>query len=105
LSEFSTFINKFDSTVVENGINVISDSEGNFSMEAPCNMSDDVAKKVATKINIIDSLITKRQSDISELIHEGLALQNKINSVDPLYKSEILSQITEFEKLKGLYKH
>ena len=54
MSEFSTIINKFDSTVVENGINVISDSEGNLSMEAPCNMSDDVAKKVATKINIID---------------------------------------------------
>lgn len=105
LSEFSTFINKFDSTVVENSINVISDSDGNLSIEAPSNMSDDVAKKVATKINIIDSLITKRKCDISDLIQKGLALQNKINIVDPLYKSEILNQITEFEKLKGFYKH
>jgi hypothetical protein len=42
-------------------------------------MSDDVAQKVSTRINIIDSLITTRQSDISDLIQKGLALQNKIN--------------------------
>lgn len=105
LSELSTFISKFDNTVVETGINVISDSEGNLSIDSPGNMSDAVGKKVATKINIIDSLISKRQSDITDLISEGLALQNKINSVDPYYKSQILNKITEFEKLKTLYKH
>lgn len=105
LSEFSIFIDKFNSTVVENSINVISDSEGNLSIDAPSSMSDNAAQKVATKINIIDSLITKRKCDISELIQKGLALQDKINIADPLYKSDILSKISEFEKLKGLYKH
>lgn len=105
LSELSTFINKFDNTVIENNINVISDSDGNLSIEAPFNMSQDVSNRVATRINIIDSLITKRQCDVSDLIQKGLALQNKISLGDPSYKSEILSQITEFEKLKGSYKH
>ena len=105
MSELITFIHKFDSTVIENGINVISDSDSNISFDAPSTMSDDVAKKVGTRINIIDSLITKRQSDISDLIQKGLALQNRINLVDPFYKSEILNQITEFEKLKSSYKH
>ena len=105
MSELSSFINRFNNTVVESGINVITDSEGNLSMEAPSSMSEDVANRVATRINIIDSLINKRQSDISDLIQKGFALQNKINVVDPSYKSEILSKITEFEKLKGSYKH
>lgn len=105
LSELNTFINKFNSTVIENGINVITDYNGNLSIEVSPSMSDDVAKNVATRINIIDSLITKRQSDISELIQKGLALQDKIKVVDPSYKSEILSKITEFEKLKDSYKH
>ena len=105
LAELSSYINKFDNTVIESGINVITDSEGNISIDVPDNMTKDVEKKVATKINIIDSLITKRQSDISELIDKGLSLKNKINSVDPFYKSEILSKISEFEKLKSLYKH
>lgn len=105
MSELTTFIHKFDTTVIENGINVITDSKGNLSIDVPSTMSEDVANKVATRINIIDSLITKRQSDISDLIQKGLALQNKINLVDPSYKSEILNQITEFEKLKSSYKH
>lgn len=105
MSELTTFINKFDTTVIENGINVITDSKGNLSIDVPSTMSEDVANKVATRINIIDSLITKRQSDIGDLIQKGLALQNKINLVDPSYKSEILNQITEFEKLKSSYKH
>lgn len=105
LSELSSYINKFNNTVIETGINVITDSEGSISMDVPGTMSEEVAKQVSLKINIIDSLITKRQDDISELIDKGLALQKKINSVDPFYKSEILSKISEFEKLKALYKH
>ena len=105
MSEFATFINKFDSTVVQNSINVISDSQGNLSIEVPSTMSDDTAQKVTTRIQIIDRLIATRQSDISDLIQKGLALQNKINLVDSSYKSEILNQITEFEKLKSSYQH
>lgn len=105
MSELTTFIPKLDTTVVENGINVITDSHGNLSIDAPSTMSDDMAQKVATSINIMDSLISKRPSDISDLIQKGLAIQNKISLVDPSYKSEILNQITEFEKLKNSYKH
>lgn len=105
MAELTTFIHKFDTTVVENGINVVTDSSGNLSIDAPSTMTDEVANKVATKINVIDSLINKRQSDISDLIKKGLALQDKINLTDPSYKSEILNQITEFEKLKSSYKH
>lgn len=105
LSELTGYISKFNNTVIETGINVISDSEGNLSMDVPANMPDELSKQVCLKINIIDSLITKRQSDITELIDKGLALQNKINSVDPSYKSEILSKVSEFEKLKSFYKH
>lgn len=105
MAELTTFIHKFDTTVVENGINVVTDSSGNLSIDAPSSMTDEVANKVATKINIIDSLINKRQSDISDLIQKGLALHDKINSVDPSHKSKILNLITEFEKLKSSYKH
>lgn len=106
MAEISNYINKFNVIVSETGINVITDSKGNMEKDAPANMSEELAKKVSLKISIIDSLINKRQSDVSELIDKGLTLQKIINSVDPpLYKSEILSKVSEFEKLKGLYKH
>jgi hypothetical protein len=105
MAEISSYINQFNNIVSDTGINVITDSQGNMEMDAPANMSEELAKKVSLRISIIDSLINKRQSDVSELIDKGLALQKNINSVDPLYKSEILSKVSEFEKLKGLYKH
>lgn len=105
MSELATFIHKFDTTVVQQGINVITDTEGALSIEVPSTMSDELAKKVSTRINIIDRLINTRQSDISDLIQKGLALQNKINTMGCSYKSEIFNQITEFEKLKSSYKH
>lgn len=71
-------------------------SKGNLGRDVPATMSNKVASYVKAKIGVIDSLITKRQSDISELIDKGLSLQNKINSVDPFYKSEILSKVSEF---------
>ena len=74
-------------------------------MDVPATMSKEVESQVKLKINIIDTLISKRQSDISELIDKGLSLQKKINSVDPSFKSEILNKISEFDKLKALYKH
>lgn len=105
MPELSGYINRFNNTVIENGINVITDSKGNISMDVPNTMSDELVDKVKRSISVIDRLITQRQSDISELIDKGLSLQNKINTVDPFYKSEILSKVTEFEKLKSLYKH
>jgi len=38
-------MNKFNNIVSETGINVITDSQGNMEMDAPANMSDEVAKK------------------------------------------------------------
>lgn len=78
LSELSDYINRFNNTVIETGINVITDSEGYMEMEVPATMSKEVESQVKLKINIIDSLITKRQSDISELIDKGLSLQKKL---------------------------
>ena len=105
MSELANFIHKFDTTVVKEGINVITDTEGGLSIEVPSTMSDELAQKVGARINIIDRLISTRQSDISDLIQKGLTLQNKISTVDPSYKSEIFNQIAEFEKLKSSYKH
>jgi len=105
LADYASFIQRFNSTVVETGINVISDSEGNLSMQVPSAMSESVYNKLSTKIGIIDSLIAKKQSDISELIPKGLALHNKITAVNPLHTSPILGQVTQFQHLQSLYTH
>jgi len=105
MPQLSGFINQFDTIVVKQGINVITDTEGNLSMEVPSAMSDAVAKEVSLRINILDRLINTQGSEIKDLLEKGLGLQNKINMVDPSYKSEIFNQITEFKKLNSSYNH
>ena len=99
------FINQFDTTVVQQSINVISDSEGNMSIEVPSAMSEAVAGEVKLRIQTLDRLINTQGSTIKDLLNKGLGLQNKINMLDPSYKSEIFKQVTEFNKLNSLFKH
>ena len=105
MPQLSSFINQFDTIVVKEGINVISDAEGNMSIDVPSSMSDAVVKEVSLRINILDRLINTQGSDIMDLLTKGLGLQDKINMVDPSYKSEIFNQITEFKKLNSSYNH
>jgi hypothetical protein len=99
------FINQFDTTVAQQSINVISDSEGNLSIDVPSAMSDAAAKEVTLRIQTLDRRMNIQGSFIKDLLHKGLGLQNKINMLDPSYKSEIFKQITELNKLNSLFKH
>lgn len=105
MPQLSGFINQFDTMVLKQGINVITDSEGNLSIEVPSAMSDAVANQVSLRINILDRLINTQLSEIKDLLNKGLELQKNISMVDPSYKSEILNQITEFKKLSSSYNH
>jgi hypothetical protein len=105
MPQLAGFINQFDTMVVQQNINVITDVEGNLSIQVPFGMSDAVAQKAKIKVEILDRLINTRASDIKDLLHKGLALHKEITTVDPSYKSEIMNQITEFKKLNSSYKH
>lgn len=105
MPQLAAFINQFDTTVAQQGVNVITDIQGNMSLDVPASMSDAVAQNVQNKINIMDRLINTRGSQIMELLEKGVGLEHKINMVDPSYRSGILNQATEFNKLHSSYKH
>jgi NADH-ubiquinone oxidoreductase chain 3 len=105
MPQLSDFINQFNTVVSKENINVVSDVQGNLSIEVPASMSDAVADQVSLRINIIDRLINTKGSEINDLLQKGLGLQNKINMVNPSYKSEIFNLITEFKKLNSAYNH
>jgi NADH-ubiquinone oxidoreductase chain 3 len=105
MPQLATFINQFETTVAQSGINVITDSNGNMSLDVPASMSEAVSEKLQSKIQILDRIINTREEQIEESLQKGLALENKLKSVDPSHKSEIFDRITEFNKLKSSYKH
>jgi len=105
LPQLTNFINQFNSTVSDTGINVITDSVGNMSIDVPDNMPDDVANKLSTRIGVIDRLITTRGQEINDLLHKGLQIENKLKMEDNKYIPRITEKIKEFERLNASYKH
>lgn len=105
LPQLSTFIEQFDTTVVKSGVNVITDTAGNMSIDVPNNMPDAEVNKISTRLSIIDRLITTRGQEINGLIQKGLKLESTFRAENPEYVSQLSDQILEFRKLNSSYKH
>lgn len=105
LPQLANFINQFNTTVSQSGINVVTDSVGNMSIDVPQNMPDDVANKISTRIGIIDRLITTRGQEINDLLQKGTHLENKLKMENSNYVSQLTDKIQEFKRLNSLYKH
>jgi len=105
LPQLANFINQFNTTVSQSGINVVTDITGNMSIDVPDSMSKAEAYKISNKVGIIDRLITTRGQDINDLLQKGLSLENKIRLTDPNYVSQIAGKVQEFSKLNASYKH
>ena len=105
LPQFSDFIDQFNNVVNQTGINVITDSAGNMSIDVPKNMTDSVANSTSTRIGILDRLISTRGQEISDLIQKGSELENKLKFENSNYISQLSDKISEYNRLKSTYKH
>jgi hypothetical protein len=104
LPQLSQFIDQFNLIIVNNDINVITDSTGNMSIDAPINMSDEQANDISRRIGIIDRLISTRSQQISDLFDEGSKIKDSSDKSSE-YNSIILDKLAEYNKLKNSYKH
>lgn len=105
LPQLANFINQFNTTVNQSGINVMTDSIGNLSISVPENMADNVIKNVSNKIYIIDRLITTRGEEINVLLQKGIHLENNLKAENSNYVSQLTSKTEEFKKLTSSYNH
>jgi NADH-ubiquinone oxidoreductase chain 5 len=105
MPQLANFMNQFNTTVSESGVNVVTDSIGSMSIDVPLNMPDDVANKISTKVGIIDRLITTRGQEINDLLQKGMDLENKLRMENSNYVSQLTDKIEEFRRLNSIYKH
>ena len=105
LPQLANFINQFNTSVSQAGINVLTDSMGNLSIDVPQNMPDSVANNVSTRIGIIDRLITTRGEEINDLLKRGINIERDLKRGNPKYVSELTSKILEYKRLKASYIH
>jgi hypothetical protein len=105
LPQLTEFIEKFNSLVVQNGINVITDVNGNMSMDVPTSMSDATYTDISNRIGIIDRLINSHGASINELFQKASAIETQIKQSDSTYTSQLTNQIMKFKELNASYKH
>lgn len=105
LPQLANFISQFNSTITQSGVNVVTDSIGNLSLDVPQDMSNEAANKVSSRIGIIDTLIRTRSQEINDLLQKGAQLENKLQIEDSNYVSQLDDKVKEFRRLSALYKH
>jgi hypothetical protein len=105
LPQIADLINQFNTIVLDNGVNVITDRAANMYMDIPKDMPQDKADYLIQKIELIDRLINTRTSQVEDLLKEGSSLELGLKKDNPEFKSTILDKLTELNRLKSLYKH
>ena len=90
---------------MESGVNVVTDSAGNMSIDVDKSVPTEQVHKISTRIGIIDRLITTHGQQINDLFQKGIPLENKLKMDNPNYVPRLTESIKEFEKLNSLYKH
>ncbi len=104
LPQILNFTQQFNSTVIQYGINVITDVAGNLAIEVPGDMSDLDVKTVTNKIGIIDRLINTQAEKAAGLINQGLNLYKLgPENAENIHKLHQNSKI--LQELLNSYKH
>jgi hypothetical protein len=105
LPQLANFIGQFNTLITQSGVNVITDTAGNMSIEVASSMSSTEAEFITKKIGVIDRLINSHGTTLNDLFQKGLSIENKYKVDDPNYVSQLSEKIEEFKKLNSSYKH
>lgn len=105
LPQLAGFIEQFNNIVSQHGINVVTDAQGNMSMDVPASMSDTTYNNISNRLGIVDRLINSHGSSINDLFQKASSLEQQIKQSDNNYQSQLTDQIAKFKQLNSSYKH
>jgi hypothetical protein len=103
LPQFASFIDQFNTLIIQKSLNVMSDSYGNMVIDVPNQMSNEEAHNISKRINILDRLINTHHTSIKDLFEKGFNIEKK--SENSNYITELVNKKAEFNKLKNSYQY
>ena len=103
--QFGEFVEKFNSFVNDNSLNVVTDSTGNLFVDVPSSMPENKCNEVSTRAGILDRLIKTQGESIGNLFQKGSIAESKFKANNPNYHSELDELRKSFQTFKDLYKH
>ena len=101
--EISNFINQFHAFVIESDVNVVTDAQGNLTLDAPSNITQERSDYVSKKVCILDRIINTKFDEADKLIEQGSAMEKEIKSSN--HNSQIQAKLNELKELKKRYGH
>lgn len=104
LSQLTRLIGNFNTTIMNNNLNIMIEANNALVVDAPAAMDDTLAQQVSRRVIELDRLINVRTLDIQALLDKGSVLETQIKLEQPQFVSKILSRADEFTKIKSTYK-
>ena len=105
LSQLDNFIDRFNGFVTDNNVNIITDAQGNMSMDVLDNIDDETTNIYINRVQTLDNLIRNHINSLHELITRGNNLENNILNIDPSYNIQFEYINNRLISLKNKYKH
>ena len=105
LSQLGGFITQFHNFIIENNINVMTDSEGSFAIDVPGDVNDSVAQQLSNRVYLYDTLILDRVHVIEELLERTLDLERNAIQSDNNYTAQLTQYGIRLRQLIRSYGH
>lgn len=105
LPELSNYIDRFHQTLLESGVNVANDVQGNLSIDAPSTMSTSQLEQVGKKISIIDRLINTHDCTLKDLFQKGALLEESLKKENSSFSSPLLEYVNKYKDIRNSYNH
>ncbi|AFM82509.1 cytochrome oxidase subunit I (mitochondrion) [Aspergillus oryzae 100-8] len=105
LPQLADFINQFNNQIITHDINVVTDAQGNLSIQVPDGISKAQAKLISARVNLLDNLIHTHLDKTENLLHLGISVEEDLFDIDPNYETKLTDHVSQFNRLKNSYKH
>ena len=105
LSQLGGFITQFHNFIIENNINVMTDSEGSLAIDVPGDVEDSWAQQLSNRTHIFDTLIHNRVHAIEELLDRTLDLERNARQSDNNYTTQLTQSGIRLRQLIRSYGH
>lgn len=105
LSQLDDFINRFNNFIANNNVNIITDAQGNMSMDVPNNIDDETIVIHTARVHTLDNLIRNHINNLQQLLQRGNNLENNILNIDSSYNAQLEYINNKLISLINKYKH
>lgn len=105
IPQLANFVGQFNTLIMEQNVNVVSDSGGSLGIDVPHNMPEAQARSVTRRVEVLDSLIDSHRITIKELFRQGFEHEAVEKTKNSRYVSVLTDKQRTFNSLISSYGH